>query len=79
MNEPTIYNMVERLDCLERENCWLKRIVALVLVVIATVVLMGQAKSSKVAKVIEAEKFVVRISTVRSASNWKPCPAIHQV
>jgi len=60
MNEPTMNNMVLRLDRLERENCWLKRIVALVLIGFAAVVLMGQAKPSKVAKVIEAEKFVVR-------------------
>jgi len=60
MNEPTMDKLMERLNRLEGENCWLKRIVALVVVVIAAVFLMGQAKVSKVAKVIEAEKFVVR-------------------
>jgi len=60
MNEPTINNMLQRLDRLERENHRLKRIGALVVVVIAAVVLMGQARPSKVAKVIEAEKFVLR-------------------
>jgi len=39
MNEPTINNMVERLDRLERENRRWRRIGSLVLVVIAAVVL----------------------------------------
>ncbi len=60
MNEQTIGKLVQRLDRLEREGRRLKRIGALVVVAIAAVVLMGQAKSSKVAKVIEAEKFVLR-------------------
>jgi len=60
MNEPTMDKLVQRLDLMEHQNRHLKRIGSLVLVVIAAVVLMGQAKSSKVAKVIEAEKFVVR-------------------
>ncbi len=60
MNEPTISKLDQRLDRLERENRRLKRIGALVVVGIAAVVLMGQARSSKVAKVIEAEKFVLR-------------------
>ncbi len=59
MNEPTMNNLVQRLDRLEGENCWLKRIVALVLVGIAAVVLMGQATPKKVAKVIKAEKFLL--------------------
>ncbi|MFQ5918328.1 MAG: hypothetical protein ACE5I0_11010 [Candidatus Binatia bacterium] len=60
MNEPTMNKLEQGLDRLERENRRLKCIGALVLVGIAAVVLMGQAKSSKVAKVIEAESFVVR-------------------
>ncbi len=44
MNEPTMNNMVLRLDRLERENRRLKRIGALVVVGIAAVVLMGQAR-----------------------------------
>ena len=60
MNEPKLDELVVRLDCLERENRRWKRIGALVLVGIAAVVLMGQAKPRKVAQVIEAEKFVVR-------------------
>jgi len=62
MNEPTINNIVHRLDRLERENRRLKRIGALVLVGIAAVVLMGQAKPSKVPKVIEAQEFVLKDS-----------------
>ena len=60
MNEPTMDKLVQRLDRLEKENRRMKRIGALVAVGIAAVVLMGQARSSKVAKVIEAEKFVLR-------------------
>ena len=60
MNEPKLDELVVRLDCLERENRRWQRIGALVLVGIAAVVLMGQAKPRKVAQVIEAEKFVVR-------------------
>ncbi len=60
MKEPTMDKLEMRLDRLERENRWLKRIGALVGVGIAAVVLMGQARPSKVAKVIEAERFVLR-------------------
>jgi len=59
MNEPTMDKLVQRLDRLERQNRWLMRIGALVVVGITAVVLMGQARPSKVAKVIEAEKFVL--------------------
>jgi len=60
MNEPTMNNMAQRIDRLERGNRRMKRIGAVVLVGVATVFLMGQAKPSKVAKVIEAEKFILR-------------------
>ncbi len=60
MNEPTMDNVVQRLDRLERENRRLKRIGALVLVGITAMVLMGQAKPSKGAKVIEAEEIIIR-------------------
>lgn len=60
MNEPTMDNMVQRLDRLERDNRRMKRIGALVVVGIAAVVLMGQATASKVAKVIEAEEIIIR-------------------
>ncbi len=60
MNEPTMDNIVQRLDRLERENRRLKRMGALVAVGIAAVVLMGQAKPSKEAKVIEAEEIIIR-------------------
>ena len=52
--------LARRLDRVERENRWLKRWGALALAVMAAVVLMGQATGSKVAKVVEAERFVVR-------------------
>jgi len=53
--------MEERLSRLERENRRMKQAGVVALAVIAAVVLMGQATQGKVAKVIEAEKFVVRI------------------
>ena len=49
-----------RLDRLERENRFFKAVGLVALAVIAAVVLMGQGTGSKVAKVIEAEKFVLR-------------------
>ncbi len=52
--------MEERLNRLERENRRLKTVGVLALAVMAAVVLMGQATGSKVPKVIEAEKFVVK-------------------
>ena len=60
MNESTIDKFVQRLDRLEKENHRLKRIGALVVVGIAALVLMGQARPSKVAKVIEAEEIIIR-------------------
>jgi hypothetical protein len=57
MTEPDV---TERLDRLERENRRLKRIGGVVLVGLAAIVLMGQAMPGKAAKVVEAEKFVVR-------------------
>ncbi len=53
-------NLLRRLDRLEHQNRRLKRIGALVVVGVTALVLMGQAKTSKVAKVIEAEKFILR-------------------
>ena len=53
--------MEERLNLLERENRCLKRAGIVALVVIAAVVLMGQAMPKKVvADVVEAKKFVLR-------------------
>ncbi len=60
MAEPTIENVLKRLEHVERENRYLKRIGAVMLIGIAAVAIMGQARPSKVAKVIEAEQFVVR-------------------
>lgn len=54
--------LAQRLDRVERENRRLKRGGAVVLAVVAAVVLMGQATGDKVAKVLEAESFVVRDS-----------------
>ena len=58
MNEPTMDKLVQRMDRLERENRWFKRIGLLGLVGIAAVMLMGQAPKTN--KIIEAEGFVVK-------------------
>ncbi len=63
MNEPTMEILARRLDRVERENRVLKRAGVVALAVIAAVVLMGQATESKVEKVVEAERFVVRDSS----------------
>ncbi len=52
--------LVQRLDRLERETRLLKRTGVAALAAIAAVMLMGQALPSKVAKLVEAEKFLVR-------------------
>ncbi len=60
MNDPTMETLSRRLDKVEWENRRLKLAGVVALTVIAAVVLMGQATESKVVKVIEAEKFVLR-------------------
>lgn len=60
MNEPTTDNLVKRIERLERENRWLKRLQTVVIVGITAVMMMGQATPSEVAKVIEADRFVLR-------------------
>ena len=60
MDEPTMETLARRLDRVERENRRLKQAGVVALGVIAAVLLMGQATQGKVAKVIEAEKFVLR-------------------
>ncbi len=60
MVELEIETLARRLDRVERENRRLKRAGIVAVAVIAAVVLMGQATGSKVAKVVEAERFVVR-------------------
>ena len=60
MSDSTMDTLARRLDRVEGENGRLKRAGIVALAVIAAVVLMGQATESKVAKVIEAEKFVLR-------------------
>lgn len=60
MNEPTMETLERRLFRVERENRRLKGAGVVALAVIATVMLMGQATGSKVAKIVEAESFVVR-------------------
>lgn len=63
MNEPMMDEVLRRFDRVERENRWLKRIVASALFGAAALMVMGQAKPNTIAKVIESEKFVVRDTT----------------
>ncbi len=56
MNEPGLALLTQRLDRVERENRWLKRIGTLVLIAVAAVVLMGQQG----APVVEAQRFLIR-------------------
>ena len=60
MNMQRMDNLVQRLNRLELENLWLKRLAAVVFVGIAAVLFMGQSKPPDVAKVVEAESFILR-------------------
>ncbi|MEE8492448.1 MAG: tetratricopeptide repeat protein [Nitrospirales bacterium] len=63
MNKPTMDTLVRRLERVERENHTWRWVGSVVLVGMAALVLMGQATPTKVAKVVEAEKFVLRDSS----------------
>jgi Tfp pilus assembly protein PilN len=56
MNELSIDGLTQRLDRLERENHWWRRIGVVVLIGVAAVVLMGQQR----AQVVEAQRFLIR-------------------
>ncbi len=67
MNKPTSEGLMRRLECVERENRRLKLVMsvlaAMVLIaqaVLAAGVLRAQATPEKAAKVIRAERFVLR-------------------
>jgi len=75
MVEPTMDTLARRLDRVERENRWLKRAGLVALAVIAAVVLMGQATQGKVAKVIEAEKFVLRDAEGKPRARLESLPS----
>ncbi len=60
MKKHTMETLVQRLDRLEREDRRLKGVGLMVLIGIVALVLMGQATPSKVEKLVEAEKFVLR-------------------
>jgi hypothetical protein len=59
MNQPTLEDLAERVKRLERQNRILKSAGLVALLGIVATVLLGQTKSNQVAKVVEAEKFVV--------------------
>lgn len=52
--------LMQRVSLLERSNRGLKQVGAVVLIVLAAVILMAQAAPNSVAKVVEAEQFIVR-------------------
>jgi len=60
MTEPTMETLARRLDRVERENWWLKRVGVVALVVTATVMLVAMATPPVLTKVVEAEKFVLK-------------------
>jgi hypothetical protein len=72
MNELTMESLVRRV---ERENRRLKQAGVIALAVIAVVVLMGQATQGKVAKVIEAEKFVLRDADGKGRARLESLPS----
>jgi hypothetical protein len=60
MNQDTVKNVIQRLECMEREHLRVKRGAGVILATIAAAVLMGQAMPPKVPTVVEAEQFVLR-------------------
>lgn len=56
----TTDDLVRRLERVERENRFFKGVGAVMLVGIVVVVIMGQARSKTIPKIIEAEEFVLR-------------------
>ena len=75
MIELTMETLARRLDQVERENRRLKQAGVVVLAVIAAVVLMGQATKGKVAKVVEAEKFVLRDADGKGRARLESLPS----
>ncbi len=60
----------ERLERLERQNKWMKRIGAVGVAFVAAVLLMGQGKASQPVKVVVAEKFVLTDSDGKTCGEW---------
>ncbi len=74
MIELTMETLARRLDQVERENRRLNRAGVVALAVIAAVVLMGQA-TGNVAKVVEAEKFVLRDADGKGRARLESLPS----
>ena len=74
MGEPTMEALAKRLHRLERENLRLKLVGVVALVVMAavscTTALKGQPTPSTVAKVVEAEQFILRDSKGRMRGSF---------
>ncbi|MFQ5851706.1 MAG: hypothetical protein ACE5JU_14120 [Candidatus Binatia bacterium] len=58
MNEPTLDTLKQRIDRLERENHWWKRLATIGFVGMAALMLMGQTLSNS--RTVEAERFILR-------------------
>jgi hypothetical protein len=67
MNEQVIDELVQRLDRLERQNRWMKRIGGFLFVGLSGLVMMGQSqcnldnmRTAQPSKIVEAQEFIVR-------------------
>ncbi|MFQ5930764.1 MAG: hypothetical protein ACE5MK_13810 [Acidobacteriota bacterium] len=65
MNKSTMDILARRLNRLERENLWLKRLATFVFFGVVALILLGQAKPLDGAKVVEAERFILRDNSGR--------------
>jgi len=74
MSDHSLSIVAQQLNLLEREHRHLKQVGALVLIGLATVTLMGRATSSRVPKVVEAEKFVLRDTTGKERATLEVQP-----
>jgi hypothetical protein len=63
MKEPVGDQVMKRLERLEKENRWIKCIGAATLFGAVALLIMGQSKPDNIAKVVDAERFVVRDSS----------------
>jgi hypothetical protein len=60
MTEPTLDTLTRRLDRLERQNRWLRRVSLVILLGAVATLLMGQAPPHRPPRIVEAEEFVLR-------------------
>jgi len=60
MTEPTLDTLTRRLERLERQNRWLRRVSLLILLGAVVTPLMGQEPPHRPFRTVEAEEFVLR-------------------